>query len=271
MTDSAEMHNSEEPHSEVNIVNPVPPFIKWGLSFFVFLVIIIAVTIVVFMPNDANDDISTSVDNADNVDVVALEDDLGASPLPDDVVRRDDVDEATSSIISNVPFSTPSSVQASIDSLEISISSIETNLSDATSLIHASLSDSKAVEKDVQRISVELNSLALALNELVSTVDDLSVQIAAQDEQVLKLSRNIPSSRKVANTHSTKPAFSLLSIDRWGDRDSIVLDLNGHVTTASVGDRYDGWTLKTIRTGCVDVERIKDRKTTSLCISKGGS
>jgi uncharacterized protein YoxC len=266
MTDSVDIQPSEVSQtSDVKTVHPIPPVIKWGLILFVPLVIFVAAYVVVF---------GLSIDNSNDRDVVtsAHADALDVTPIPDTIVRRSGAHETAQSIVNASASPVLADVRSSIESLDSRVRTVENELNNTLPAIRAKVTDSQSQDVQVRRLSDELKDVNAALHELVSTVDELSVRLAAQDEQVNKLSQRFERVRKASRSHNAIPAFSLLSIDRWGGRDSAVLDLNGQITTASVGDSRAGWTLQAIRRpGCIDVERDKDRKSASVCIVKGGS
>jgi Na+-transporting methylmalonyl-CoA/oxaloacetate decarboxylase gamma subunit len=249
-------------------INSIPLNIKLGLAFFVFIVLCIGIYVVVNMGRDAS---QYTIENAVDTSLAEVNALNNVVPdilnVPNQADKQDQTDLSVAQNNNNTASVDQSHVVASSNFFEKRINRTEEKLNDAIMLIQRAVSDSKATNQDVKRLSGEFSGLTTALNELVSTVDDLAVRIATQDEQIQHLTRRLHSSREVAKP--ARPAFNLLSIDRWGDRDSVVLELDGQVATASVGDIRAGWSLKAIRSGCVEVERIKDHKMASVCVSKG--
>jgi uncharacterized coiled-coil protein SlyX len=266
MSNSVDIHPSElSQTSDVKTVHPVPPLIKWGLILFIPLVIFLAAYLVVFglHVDNGSENVAMASEKADALDV---------TPIPDTIVRRNGADETAQSIANASASPVLADVRSSIESLDSRVRNVEDELNNTLPAIRASMTDSQSQDVAVRRLSDELQDVTSTLHELVSTVDELSIRLAAQDEQLNKLSQRFERVRNASRSHNAIPAFSLLSIDRWGGSDSAVLDLNGQITTASVGDSRAGWTLQAIRRpGCIDVERDKDRKSASVCIAKGGS
>jgi uncharacterized protein YoxC len=265
MSNFSDTQDSSLTHSKVKTFHSVPPYIKWGLVSFVFIVIFIGIYVVVLFQQDDKENNSVNGDNAAVVDSTAND---KVPTTPDDIAKRAHRDKAAPSPHNYTPPSTQRNVKTTSEAIENRMSSIEEKLNDAISLIQSS--DPDVINKDVQRISEELSSLAVSLNELVSSVDELAVRLSAQEGKITKLSSRFKSSRKATSTKHVRPSFSLLSIDRWGDRYSAVVELDGLITTASIGDIRAGWALMAIDSSCIDVERVKDRKAASVCISKGG-
>jgi len=235
--------------------------VKRGLTLFALFVLLVVSCVVPFLLPQAEEDGTLPV---------AATDALGVTPIPADIVKR-------AKEISSVPSDEVDSVietgqvKSSLEHLEGRLHDLESALAGTQPDIRGAVAETRRLDAEVRRIGGELDRVSASLTELVATVDEFGVRLAAQDEQTERFSRHLERSRKTSAARRGGPAFSLLSIDQWGGEESAVLDLNGRITTASVGDSRAGWTLLSIRrSGCIDIERESDGKQASICISKGG-
>lgn len=262
MTDaSATLESDSLPPPGAGADRPTSLQIKRGLILLALFVLLVVSCILPFLMPQAEEDGVLSVADTDA---------LGVTPIPEDIVTRA---KAASSVAPGDANAAPElgQVKFSLERLEDRLRDVESTLANAQPSIRGTVAETKRLDAEVQRIAGELGRVSASLAELVAAVDEFGVRLAVQDEQAEKFSRHIERSRRMSATRREGPAFSLLSIDRWGGEESAVLDLDGRITTASVGDSRAGWTLRSIhRPGCIDVERDSDRKSASVCISRGG-
>lgn len=108
---------------------------------------------------------------------------------------------------------------------------------------------------------MKLGELSSAQSNINDQLGEVKTEISRTSSDSLGISRAIHSIEKQIKRQKKKkrnkvlgPPFKLVSIDRWGDTDTAVLEMSGRTTSAIVGDRKAGWKIKAIRKpGCISV------------------
>lgn len=157
--------------------------------------------------------------------------------------------------------------RASVDSLKEKVRTLEKALSDSSAQFTEQRQAVDHQDNSIQQVltRLEANSksmaeLAAAINGLSARLDVIEGSVDNNNQRILQLTRRHKRQPRV------RPAFNLLSIDQWGGRDSVVLEMQDTTTMAAVGDVRAGWAIQSInRPNCIDVVRLSDKATATVC------
>ena len=122
----------------------------------------------------------------------------------------------------------------------------------------------------IQEVKVSLEQSRALLTETTRQMDELKARLATLESHVGQNRDRLQQLKtKATRKRQAGPSFQLLSIDRWGDRDSVVLGLQDKTTVAAIGDSRAGWSIQSIEPpNCIGVVRLTDQTQAKVCLKR---
>ncbi|MEN8168121.1 MAG: hypothetical protein ABFR65_11675, partial [Pseudomonadota bacterium] len=157
--------------------------------------------------------------------------------------------------------------KGSVERIDENIQTLEQTLQQTSTLVTKQRDAVARQGSSIQEVVTRLEQSRALIAEYSSQIDALNQRIATLEAHVGKNSERLRQIRtKATRKRQARPAFQLLSIDQWGDRDSAVLELQDTTTVVAVGDTRAGWSIQSIqRPNCIGVIRLSDQAKAKVC------
>ncbi len=232
----------------------IPPGIKTGLLGLLFVVFVVGtVVVMVLTPSDP-------VEETVVFDEASLSDIASQEPLVDTPLIALDPDPG---------FVDKDSVEKtqSVERLDEKILALEQALHQSSSLITMQRDAVARQGNSIQEVMANLEQSRAWVTESARQIDVLKERLATLEAAVGQNSDQLRLIKtKATRQRQARPSFQLLSIDRWGGQDSVVLALQDQTTVAAIGDTRAGWSIQSIdRPNCIGVIRLSDQAKAKVC------
>jgi archaellum component FlaC len=230
----------------------MPVGIKYGLFGLLFLISVVG-TVVIMAFSEPEPVEETLVFDQEAMTDIASHEPLAVAPLtpvtPVEHVRDDVADKD------------------SVERLDKNIHTLEQTLQQTSTLVTKQRDAVARQGSSIQEVAARLEQSRALITEYARQVVALKERLATLEAHVGQNSDQLRQIKtKATRKRQARPAFQLLSIDQWGDRDSVVLELQDTTTVAAVGDTRAGWSIQSIqRPNCIGVIRLSDQAKAKVC------
>lgn len=128
------------------------------------------------------------------------------------------------------------------------------------------------IDEAVTMFGVQVNGFEKKLTDSSDLNKQYIEKIAKLERALKKIESDAKATSKRINTMSKQtskgPPYSLVSIDKWGGVDNVMVEFKGHIEPLMIGDSKSGWTLDKIENhNCVEFSNKNNRNNTTLCIN----
>jgi hypothetical protein len=192
-------------------------------------------------------------------------------PTPNPATAIDDIAIQTTPIPLPVPKDPDFIDRAVLDRLSQQLDALDQRITESLSQFDRQRDALTQQGERIQEVKAALASNEALISQFGARIDAMGLRITDLAGQVGSNSERLrQASSKAKRKASAKPGFELLSIDHWGQRNSVVFTYQNQTRMVSLGDELAGWTLQSIDApNCVGLVRQSDRAKSTLCLKEG--
>jgi hypothetical protein len=192
-------------------------------------------------------------------------------PVPKPAPVIDDIAIQTAPPSLPVPKEPDFIERAALDRLAKQLDVLEQRITEALSQFHSQRDALAQQGERIQEVKAALTSSETLISQFGARIDEMGLRLTGLAGQVGSNSERLrQAASKAKRKAPARPGFELLSIDHWGQHNSVVFTYQNQTRLVSLGEELAGWTLQSIDApDCVGLVRRRDRVKSTLCLKVG--